>query len=219
MAPELVVTLANRPQFSALGWGMVLLVGLIGLALTRGRPAGRLLPGRGRPGHAGPLVVDSLEAAYVCNQVFYAVCILAVYYLAAGAVRWLAALCCSCCRPRPPQFRPWRRFSWSCALPARECGSRGSRRETANGRSAVCDSSGEPSAPVEVPEDAISCPMIPTGNGLKDANKLLIPYDKYVELWNRAHPDKGSRQNLARALLAGRGGVQDAVGRRRLVCC
>jgi hypothetical protein len=26
--------------------------------------------------------------------------------------------------------------------------------------------------------------------GVKEADKLLVPYEKYVELWNRAYPDK-----------------------------
>ena len=48
-----------------------------------------------------------------------------------------------------------------------------------------------PSAPVNVPEDAIILPYDPEWkNGVKDADKLLVPYDKYVELWNRAYPDK-----------------------------
>ena len=36
--PQLVVTLADRSRLSALGWGLALLVGLIGVAIT-GRPA------------------------------------------------------------------------------------------------------------------------------------------------------------------------------------
>ena len=145
VAPELVVTLANRPQFSALGWGLALLVGLIGLALTR-RPARRkiaFLLVVAVLATLVPLVVDSLEAAYVCNQVFYAVCILAVYYLAAGTVRWLAALCCSCCRhPRPPQFRPWRRFSWSaCLASGANADQEGADAKPQAADSAVCDSS------------------------------------------------------------------------------
>ena len=42
-----------------------------------------------------------------------------------------------------------------------------------------------------MPEDAIILPYDPDSKaGIKDADKLLVPYDKYVELWNRAHPDK-----------------------------
>ena len=49
----------------------------------------------------------------------------------------------------------------------------------------------EPPAPVSVPEDAIILPYDPDAkSGIKAADKLLVPYEKYVELWNRAHPDK-----------------------------
>ena len=64
----------------------------------------------------------------------------------------------------------------------------------------------EPSPPVDVPDDAIILPYDPNSrSGVKKANKLLIPYDKYVELWNRAHPDKKieARPSPARYSLAG----------------
>ena len=49
----------------------------------------------------------------------------------------------------------------------------------------------EPSAPVNVPDDAVILPYDPDWrNGAKDADRVLVPYDKYVELWNRVHPDK-----------------------------
>ena len=49
----------------------------------------------------------------------------------------------------------------------------------------------EPAAPVNVPEDAVILPYDPDWrNGAKDADRVLVPYDRYVELWNRVHPDK-----------------------------
>ena len=49
----------------------------------------------------------------------------------------------------------------------------------------------EPSAPVNVPDDAVILPYDPDWrNGAKDADRVLVPYDRYVELWNRVHPDK-----------------------------
>ena len=64
----------------------------------------------------------------------------------------------------------------------------------------------EPAAPVKVPEDAMILPYDPESNfGIKDADKLLVPYDKYVELWNRAYPDKKieTRKRPAPYALAG----------------
>ena len=44
---------------------------------------------------------------------------------------------------------------------------------------------------VTLPPDAVVVPFDATQPGkFKETDKLLVPYDKYVELWNRAHPDK-----------------------------
>ena len=44
---------------------------------------------------------------------------------------------------------------------------------------------------VRVPEDAVIVPFDPEFPGSADeGNRILIPYAKYVELWNRAYPDK-----------------------------
>ena len=49
----------------------------------------------------------------------------------------------------------------------------------------------EPVEPVKVPDDAILLPYDPAAKtGIRDAEKMLVPYAKYVELWNRAYPDK-----------------------------
>ena len=42
-----------------------------------------------------------------------------------------------------------------------------------------------------VPGDAIIVPYdVKSKTGVQDADRLLVPYDRYVELWNRAYPDK-----------------------------
>ncbi len=44
---------------------------------------------------------------------------------------------------------------------------------------------------VTLPPDAVIIPFDVTQPGkLKETDKLLVPYDKYVELWNRANPEK-----------------------------
>jgi hypothetical protein len=53
----------------------------------------------------------------------------------------------------------------------------------------------EPPKPVTIPSDAIIIPYDPDKRTAADAappqaEKLIIPYGKYVELWNRAYPDK-----------------------------
>ena len=45
--------------------------------------------------------------------------------------------------------------------------------------------------PVTVPGDAIIVPYdVKSKTGVQDADHLLVPYDRYVELWNQANPDK-----------------------------
>ncbi len=44
--------------------------------------------------------------------------------------------------------------------------------------------------PVVVPDDAIIRPYDPQPDGGLYGDRLLVPYARYVELWNRAHPDK-----------------------------
>ena len=45
--------------------------------------------------------------------------------------------------------------------------------------------------PVDVPNDAIIVPYdVKSETGVQDADRLMVPYDRYVELWNRANPDK-----------------------------
>ena len=88
--PELMVTLVNQSRMAALAWGLALAVGLAGVVMTR-RPVRKktvyvlivaivatLLP----------LMTAGIEVARVCNMLFYAACLLAPYYLAAGLVRW-----------------------------------------------------------------------------------------------------------------------------------
>ena len=42
-----------------------------------------------------------------------------------------------------------------------------------------------------MPGDAIIVPYdVKSKTGVQDADHLLVPYDRYVELWNRAYPDK-----------------------------
>jgi hypothetical protein len=49
----------------------------------------------------------------------------------------------------------------------------------------------EPEKPVTVPDDAVIIPYDPDSDtGTLDARRIIVPYDKYVELWNLAYPDR-----------------------------
>ena len=203
--PKLVVTLANRTRLSALGWGLALLVGLIGVAITR-RPMRKktaFVLTVAVLATIVPLATGSIEIAELCNMVFYAACLLALYYLVVGASWTLLALCrrlCPCCTAKAV-----------CSTAAKSsatvllmafvmdgvCGEFIAKPQAAfaggpesNGGPYVIQVV-EPAAPVNVPDDAIILPYDPDWrNGIKDADRVLVPYDRYVELWNAVHPDK-----------------------------
>ena len=183
--PQLTVTLVNQSRMSALGWGLALAVGLAGVAMTR-RPARKktvFILIVAMVATLLPLVIASIEVAEVCNMLFYAACLLVPYYLAAGLVRWAFAWCC-------------RKWAWCAALVLAVSLAAGANAESPTAKPQAADGPYviqvvPPPAPVSVPEDAIILPYDPDAkSGIKAADKLLVPYEKYVELWNRAHPDK-----------------------------
>ena len=66
----------------------------------------------------------------------------------------------------------------------------------------------DPDPPVQVPPDAILVPYDPetAAGGVPVVSQIIVPYEKYVELWNRAHPDKRLGQAAPPAEFAFAGG-------------
>ena len=65
----------------------------------------------------------------------------------------------------------------------------------------------EPDPPAKVPADAILVPYDPSSPA--DAittERILVPYERYVELWNRAHPDQRLTRDAPPAAYAFAGG-------------
>ena len=194
--PLLAVTLVNRMRYGALGWAVALAVGLVGLAWTKRTLLAKLryLLAVGLPAAILPLAIDNIEVVEVANMAFFAVSLLVPYYLLAGLVRW----CCT---------RPWRRGAGVAAqagvaalaimLAAGLMGTAGAA-EPFDAEVPAVPTAGPsvtgvvpPGPAVEVPDDVILRPYDPKApNGIAEAKRLLVPYAKYVELWNRAHPDK-----------------------------
>jgi hypothetical protein len=198
--PLLVVTLTNQSRLSALAWGLALAVGLLGAAMTRKtvRKKAAFIFTVAIVATFVPLATNSIELAQLCNMLFYAACLLAPYYLLAGLARRLFGPGCRMCK-------------WCAAKLARApaapaiillmlfIGAQvGVNPQAAAAEAGPPAAAGpyviqvvEPPAPVNVPQDAIILPYDPDSKtGIKDVDKLLVPYEKYVELWNRVHPDK-----------------------------
>lgn len=188
--PRLEVTAASRLRHCMLGWGLALAVGLVGLAITN-RPVGskaRFVLIVALLATLVPLAYDSIEAARVCNLVFYAASLLVPYYLLAGFARWLVGLLR---RPAAAATAATAAATAAAILLAAAtvptAGAASPKDRTAPYVIQVV----RPPLPVDVPEDAVILPYDPESKtGVQDADKLLVPYAKYVELWNRAHPDK-----------------------------
>ncbi len=193
--PTLDVTLVNENQTESLAWGVASLIFVIGVLLTR-RSA------RVKAMYVIVVALTALVATDWINQLgntfdfaFYAACLLIPYYLVVGVLRWLARRCCSrCCpglsanagqaaagvlllavslaavsnsafaqAPKPPAFDPAELIDLL-----------------------------RPPKPVTLPKDAVIIPYNADdgAQGIENAEKVLVPYEKYVELWNRAFPDQ-----------------------------
>jgi len=206
--PVLELTLANRQAHDRLAWGMILAALLVGLALT-GRPAGtkcKLVLGVILVGTLLPLVFRDVEAARVGNALVYAAALLVPYYLAVPVVKWVwrGLVRLAEWTRRAPGRSPAPTAAGSAALLVAWLALGGiaagvARAQAPDAKSAPAgDKTGpyviqivEPGKPVKVPEDAIILPYDPASDtGVRDADRLLVPYPRYVELWNRAHPDR-----------------------------
>ncbi len=203
VAPELTVTLASRPQWSAIGWAAALAVVWLGLCIARKTVRTKIafLLVAAAAATLAPLAIDSLEAVLVCDRMFYAVCALAVFYPAVGLLRWLARRCCPGCCHRAA--KPSATVA-AVLIAILAIGSVGIAKAETEANADTENAKPQPA--VDVPDDAIILPYdAGSRNGVKRADKLLIPYDQYVELWNRAHPDKRieARPSPARYATAG----------------
>jgi hypothetical protein len=188
----------------SLAWGLALAVLLVGMAMTN-QPAGRkimFIVGVALVATLVPVITARIELALVTNGMFYAACLLIPYYLVAGAVRWLVRKLRVMAMPA------------AVATVAVIVLVAGTILVIGTAAALAAEPSmppyviqlAPPPEPVKVPDDAILLPYDPASKtGVQAADRLLIPYDRYVELWNLAYPDKpiGAKPPPAPYALAG----------------
>jgi hypothetical protein len=203
--PQLEAAVIDRRRIAAAAWGLALLVLLVGVGLTFQSATRQacyviaVLLASSIP----VLVTDRLsEVTQVFDYCFYAGCLLAVCFplaaLALGTWNWLRTRVLARCCPVEPAIARTVVVLLACVLlgsysplsaqePAAELPA-GVR--ILNWRELLPLVEAE-AAPVAVPADAVIVPYDPD-KPVQDAGreKLLLPYAKYVELWNRAHPDE-----------------------------
>ncbi len=176
------VTVANETRLDILYEALALIVLVVGVALRK-QPVGRKAAyvfGVAIIATMVPMLAFEVELALIFNGAFYAAAIVGAYYLAAGIVCWVS-----------------RRFSSKIASAVAALvlaviivgfGSYAFGDESSGPY--VVQVAG-PERPVKVPDDAIVVPYdADSRTGIQEAGKLLVPYDKFVELWNLAYPEK-----------------------------
>jgi hypothetical protein len=199
--PRLALTIVDEPRLEALAWGLALAVFLAGMALTQQTVARKTayVIGVGLVATLVPVIPGPIELALVFNGAFWAACLLIPYYLAVGAARWMAA-------GLRRLFTPHAAAGTAVLVVAAILGVGGAWAEAAEAPPPYIIQVVPPPEPVKVPADALILPYDPaTQTGIKGADKLLVPYAKYVELWNLAYPEKplGEHKPPAPYALAG----------------
>ena len=190
-SPRLAVTLADGPGMSTLGWGIGLLVILGGLGLTAARVRQKLLfvvtvIGLGSVipvlDSVLPFLPDMNVTLVPANAAVYAAGLLLPYYLMAGFVRWIM---------QTGKILLSRRAAAATALlltgvAGTQSYALGDEPPTRPYVVEIVDSL--PS--VSIPDDAIVIPYdAEKWYGVAKADRILVPYSKYIELWDRAYPD------------------------------
>ncbi|MCX5654318.1 MAG: hypothetical protein NTY65_06695, partial [Planctomycetota bacterium] len=187
--PRLGLVVTNDRRLDSLAWGLALAVLLVGMAMTT-QPVGRKIAfiiGAALVATLVPVITGRIEVALVTNGMFYAACLLIPYYLVAGAVRWLVKKACGTSLPIAPAAGATVVLVVGVML---AIGAAAAFAAEPSMPPYVIQLAPPPD-PVKVPDDAILLPYDPASKGgVQAADRLLIPYDRYVELWNLAYPDK-----------------------------
>ncbi|MCE9545462.1 MAG: hypothetical protein K8T25_08085 [Planctomycetia bacterium] len=209
---DIQVVDSRRIGFAA--WGIGLLVGLVGVALTR-RPARTklyyvlsvillsiLLP----------LVVSpTLILSKAFEAAFVAAGLLAFYYLGVGLVRSLLRLAV----PTSAASQGAVKAVGVAAVLLACCLSHVATTHAADPSLPRANPITPPPSdrsPLRLPDDAILIPYDPNQIGgieaaTSRADRLLVPLDRYIELWNQVHPNEKLQVNNKPAEYALSGGV------------
>jgi hypothetical protein len=204
--PSLELTLVDQRRLVAFAWGVALLIAAWGVART-GRPFVSRLTWLA----VGFLLVTALpvvapwnhEIGTVADYVLGALLCVAAWYLLAGSVGWVR----NRCMPRATTASLMIVIGLlSCASqtafaqptsPTTPSSANGGQGQS-NGPAAYIaadlfegDPRNPPGPPVAIPDDVVIIPYDhDDALGTKKANRIFVPYDKYVELWNLANPDR-----------------------------
>lgn len=182
--PVLDVTLVDQRRSGALASLLALTVLLYGVMLTNKSAARkiRFIVGVCLAATLIPLVTGWFELTQLVNSAFYAACWLIPYYL-------VAALLCRILRASRSNMAIFKRkFKFSASIFVL-LGAAGACQAQGLGPLVVEVAPKLP--PVAVPDNAnILLYQSAKDSGVPKADQMLVPYERYQMLWNRAYPDK-----------------------------
>jgi len=185
--PRLQVTLIQEARLHFLGWGLALLIVLVGLLLT-GRSAAvktRYVVVAGVLALVLPLLIGAtldLDVGDTFAPAFYASSVLVPFYVLAWAWNWAAS--------GVRELWSWRRRSAGGAavlLLLAMTPAAFAQAPTAEQLQDLLDLFQTPV--VQLPADAVIIPYDGDDpNQARKADKVLVPYERYTELWELAYP-------------------------------
>ncbi|HUE69612.1 MAG TPA: hypothetical protein VMP01_01885, partial [Pirellulaceae bacterium] len=197
--PRISAVAVESRRTEAAAWGLAMLVFLIGLGMTR-------QPARKKCAYVltimlaatVPLLITRRldEVGQVFDFLFYAAALLVPYYLlsaiALSAWNWLMPRVIRWFESAPAVGPATTVTGILLAIALAAASSTAQAQQPVDVKNLLdLLPMLDPGGPVSVPKDAIIIPYDPERpEGLREATKVLVPYDKYVELWNRANPDK-----------------------------
>ena len=174
VAPKLDVTIVHKRRYRAWMWAAGFAVFVGGLRLI-------FAPRRKKASYIiAVLVVSTLLAgmpgllriAPMCNAAFYAACLLILFYLGAAVAQWFVRLG----RRMVDWFLPEGIALLLLVSAVAFCAG-----------PTFADVEDE-ARPIPVPGEAWVVPYQADGTGIEIPGDVLVPYDRYRELWDKAHP-------------------------------
>jgi len=212
--PVLDVTIVQRRRLDPLALGLALAVFLGGLAQAN-RSAGRktaYIIIVALVATLVPVLVGKIELALALNASFNAACLLVPAYLVIGLVRWMVRAS----RGRRTSVATSAAATTAAVVLLAVATVLGGAAPAGAKEPLPAGGGGgkrpyviqivEPAPSVKVPKDALVVPYDPASpDGPAKADRLLVPYERFVELWNLAYPEKkiGTEKPPADYALAG----------------
>jgi hypothetical protein len=216
--PSLMLTIANEKRVRILALALALGVLVVGVALTSksaSRKAAYIVLVC-LVATLIPVITGMIELVELVNGCFWAACLLVAYYLAAALVIWMVRKMRGWVATRaaaavgPMALLVLAVGTAVLVASVLALGAPAAMAQSYPGTSGSTLTLGQlvpasasasagpyvielvpPPAPVKVPDDAIILPYNPDSKeGIRSADRVLMPYARYEELWNLANPDK-----------------------------